>query len=128
MGTLGVLDASLPGGLIEGSGTLRHGRTMTFTTLVMFQLFNAFNARSDERSAFHGLFRNRWLCGAVGLSLAAQVAVVHLPFLQAAFSTTDLTPLEWGLCAATASSALWIRELTKLVRRLLPGREMARSL
>jgi Ca2+-transporting ATPase len=43
-GTLLVLDASLPGGLIEGSGDLRHAQTMAFTTLMMFQLFNVFNA------------------------------------------------------------------------------------
>jgi Ca2+-transporting ATPase len=127
LGTLGVLDASLPGGLIEGAGDLRHAQTMAFTTLVLFQLFNAFNARSDERSAFHGLFRNRWLWGAVGVSLAAQLAVVHLPFLQAAFSTTDLNAMDWALCLATASSVLWIRELTKFVRKLAAGRAAARS-
>src|SRR3546814_3487113 len=55
VGTLLVLDASLPAGLIEGSGTIRYGQTMAFTTLVMFQLFNAFNAHSDEQSALHGL-------------------------------------------------------------------------
>ena len=63
VGTLFVLDASLPGGLIEGSGDLRHAQTMAFTTLMLFQLFNVFNARSDERSAFTGLFTNRWLWG-----------------------------------------------------------------
>jgi hypothetical protein len=31
---------------------MRYGQTIAFTTLVMFQIFNAFNARSDERSAF----------------------------------------------------------------------------
>jgi P-type Ca2+ transporter type 2C len=51
-GTLLALDASLLGGLIEGSGSMRYGQTIAFTTLVMFQIFNAFNARSDERSAF----------------------------------------------------------------------------
>ena len=45
-GTLAVLDASLPGGLIEGSGTISYGQTMAFTTLTLFQLFNVFNARS----------------------------------------------------------------------------------
>jgi hypothetical protein len=62
-GTLLVLDASLPGGLIEGSGTIAYGQTMAFTTLVIFQLFNVFNARSDDLGAFHGLFRNGWLWG-----------------------------------------------------------------
>ena len=61
-----VLDAALPGGLVEGAGSLRYAQTMAFTTLMLFQLFNVFNARSDERSAFRGLFTNRWLWAAVG--------------------------------------------------------------
>ena len=97
-GTLLVLDASLPGGLIEGSGSMRYAQTMAFTTLVLFQLFNVFNARSDERSAFRGLFTNHWLWGAVLLSLALQVAVIYMPFLQQAFSTVSLS---WAIgCAA----------------------------
>ncbi|HSL53763.1 MAG TPA: cation-translocating P-type ATPase, partial [Pyrinomonadaceae bacterium] len=75
-GTLLVLDASLPGGLIEGSGNMRYAQTMAFTTLVFFSLFNVLNARSDERSAFAGLFSNKWLWGAVLLSLLLQVTVV----------------------------------------------------
>src|SRR5690606_37919867 len=51
-GTLIVIDASLPGGFIEGSGTIPYAQAMAFTTLTIFQLFNVFNARSDERSAF----------------------------------------------------------------------------
>ena len=34
------------------------------------------NARSADASAFDGLFRNRWLWGAILLSLLLQVAVV----------------------------------------------------
>ena len=89
-GTLCVLDASLPGGLIEGSGNMRYAQTMAFTTLVMFQLFNVFNARSDERSAFSGVFENHWLWAAIGLSLLLHAAVIYTPFLQQAFSTVDL--------------------------------------
>jgi Ca2+-transporting ATPase len=58
VGTLIVLDACLPGGLIEGTGTLPYGQTMAFTTLMLFQLFNVLNPRSDERSAFKGVFTN----------------------------------------------------------------------
>lgn len=116
-GTLLVLDACLPGGLIEGSGSLRYGQTMAFTTLMMFQLFNAFNARSDERSAFHGLLSNHWLWAAIGFSLLLHVAVVYVPFLQEAFSTVSLSARDWALCAAVASSVLWLRELGKVVTR-----------
>ncbi len=113
-GTLLVLDASLPGGLIEGSGSIRYAQTMTFTTLMLFQLFNVFNARSDERSALIGLFANRWLWMAIGLSLLLHGAVIYVPFLQQAFSTVSLSAADWLRCAAVASSVLWLRELTKL--------------
>ena len=81
------------------------------------QLFNAFNARSDEQSAFRGLFRNHWLWAAVGLSLALQFAVIYVPFLQKAFSTVSLTLNDWLLCTVVASSVLWLRELSKTLTR-----------
>jgi Ca2+-transporting ATPase len=114
VGTLLVLDFGLPGGLIEGSGDLPYARTMAFTTLVLFQLFNALNARSDERSAFHGLFRNPWLRVAIPFSLALQVLVVYAPFLQPAFGTVALSLGDWLVCVAVASSVLWLREASKL--------------
>jgi Ca2+-transporting ATPase len=90
---------------------------MAFTTLVFFSLFTVFNARSDERSAFSGLFSNPWLWGAVLFSLALQAAVIYVPFLQQAFSTVALGASDWLVCAAVASSVLWVRELAKLARR-----------
>ena len=93
VGTLYVLDAALPGGLVQGAGTLRHAQTMVFTTLMLFQLFNLFNARSDEETAFRGLLDNRWLLAAIALSVMLQLCVVYTPFLQRAFSTESLTLL-----------------------------------
>ncbi len=120
-GTLLVLDASLPGGLIEGAGDLRYAQTMAFNTLVLFSLFNVFNARSDERSAFVGAFSSKWLWGAVVLSLLLQAAVIYAPFLQQAFSTVALSAGDWLLCAAVASAVLWLRELSKLLRLWRPA-------
>ncbi len=117
VGTLLILDASLSGGLIEGSGNMRYAQTMAFTTLMMFQLFNVFNARSEEQSAFHGLFRNHWIWAAIGLSLALHITVIYAPFLQNAFSTVSLTLNDWLRCAAVASSVLWVRELSKVITR-----------
>ncbi|MGH9859968.1 MAG: cation-translocating P-type ATPase [Candidatus Acidiferrales bacterium] len=116
-GTLFVLDASLPGGLVEGSGSMRYAQTMAFTTLMLFQLFNVFNARSDEKSAFPGLFANHWLWAGVGLSLALHLAVIYLPFLQQAFSTVALSGRDWARCTLVASSVLWLRELSKAAAR-----------
>ncbi|MGH7277493.1 MAG: HAD-IC family P-type ATPase, partial [Candidatus Rokuibacteriota bacterium] len=116
-GTLLVLDWSLPGGLIEGSGDMRYAQTMAFTTLLFFSLFTVFNARSDEQSAFIGMFSNTWLWGAIVLSLVLQVAVVYVPFLQQAFSTVSLSAGDWLRCAAVGSSVLWLRELSKVAAR-----------
>ena len=124
-GTLLVLDASLSGGLIPGAGDMRYAQTMAFTTLMLFQVFNVFNARSDERSAFSGLFHNPWLWGALAISLLLHVAVVYVPVLQAAFSTTDLSGVDWLRCAAAASSVLWLRELSKIITRLTDRRAVA---
>jgi Ca2+-transporting ATPase len=121
-GTLFVLDASLPGGFIEGTGTLQYAQTMAFTTLVFFSLFTVFCARSDERSGFVGLFSNHWLWGAVAASILLQIAVVYVPVLQQAFSTVSLSVADWLRCLAIASSVLWIRELTKIVTRARDAR------
>ncbi|MBN9132105.1 MAG: cation-translocating P-type ATPase [Nitrosospira multiformis] len=117
VGTLLVLDASLPGGFIEGSGGMRYAQTMAFTTLVLFSLFNVLNARSDDQSAFIGLFSNRWLWLSLLLSLGLQIAVIYVPVLQHAFSTVALGLGDWLLCTLMASSVLWLRELGKLVKR-----------
>ncbi|MGJ7496289.1 cation-translocating P-type ATPase [Variovorax sp. RT4R15] len=117
--TLLTMDICLPGGLIEGTGDLATARTAGFTVLVLTSLFNCFNARSETVSAFTHPFVNGWLWGAVALSLVLQVAVVHVGFLNVAFSTVPLTPGQWLLCAAMASAVLWYSELRKLIGRML---------
>jgi len=95
---------------------------MAFTTLVLAQLFNVFNSRSDEHSAFRAMFQNHWLWSAIGLSLVLQVAVIYAPFLQQAFSTVALGARDWLRCTLVASSVLWMRELSKAVARGLKSR------
>src|SRR5690606_22417554 len=112
------------GGLFEGTQTLDVARTAGFTVLVLAQLFNCFNARSEEVSALHGVFANRWLWAAVALSFVLQVAVVHVPWLNAAFGTVPLTPAQWALCLAMASLVLWASELRKFVLRRNVAKEV----
>jgi Ca2+-transporting ATPase len=95
---------------------------MTFTTLVLAQLCNVFNARSDEVSAFRSLLTNRWVWLAILVSLLLQAAVVYLPPLQAAFRTVPLSIGDWLLCLAVASAVFWGRELTKVLPRLVGRR------
>lgn len=118
--TLLTLDLYLPGGLIEGARTLDNARTAAFTTLVLAQLFNCLNARSDTVSAFRHLFVNPWLWGAIALSVVLQVAVVHVGFLNTAFGTVPLAPGQWFACVALASVVLWVSELRKRMARSTP--------
>jgi Ca2+-transporting ATPase len=118
LATLLTIDLYLPGGLIEGSSDLDTARTAGFTVLVLAQLFNCFNARSDRISAFRHMFVNRWLWCAIAASVMLQIAVVHLPFLNSAFHTAPLDAGQWVACAAIASVVLWTSELRKLLSRL----------
>ncbi|NLT25201.1 MAG: cation-translocating P-type ATPase [Microbacteriaceae bacterium] len=112
-------DWFLPGGLIDGPHTTdeTHARTVAFTVLVLAQLFNVLNCRSELLSAFDGLFHNRWLWGAIGLSVLLQLAVVYVPWLNTAFGTVPLGLEEWLVALVLASSVLWLDELRKIVFR-----------
>jgi P-type Ca2+ transporter type 2C len=125
IGTLGVLDAYYPGGLFTlfASGSMAnpadeaHARTMAFTTLMMFQLFDVYNCRSRRRSAFTGFFENKWLIGAVVVSLLTHMLVIYVPGLQAAFHTAPLSAFDWLIATAVAASLLAVVELVKLALR-----------
>jgi Ca2+-transporting ATPase len=117
VGTLALLDASLPGGLIEGTDDVRHGRTMAFNVLVLYQLVDAVCVRSDEVSAFVRPFDNRWLWASLAAALLLQMAVLYVPSLQEGFGTVGLSLRDWGVCFGVAASVLVARELLKAIFR-----------
>ncbi len=104
-----------PGGPLPSS--LDTARTAGFTVLVITQLFNTLNARSETQTVFRGLFANRWLWAAITLSALLQVAVVQLPFLNKAFTTEPLSLDQWLVCTMLASTVLWVSEVRKLILR-----------
>ena len=62
--------------------------TMTFTTFVLFDMFNALTCRSESKSVLFGeikLFGNKMFNYAVAGSLVGQLCVIFLPFLQRVF-------------------------------------------
>ena len=94
--------------------------TLAFTSFVLFQFFNMFNARSEFTSALNGhFFHNRWLWLSLSAALALQVLAVHWGPAQSIFHTTDLALVDWGLAALVASSVLVLDELRKLATRLV---------
>ena len=112
-----ALDLELAGGMLGGSGDIETARTMVFTTIVLAQIFNAFNARSDRTSAFVRPFDNRLLWAAAALTVVLQIAVVHLPFFNRAFDTEPLDARRWAICAVLSSSVLVVDEIRKLIVR-----------
>jgi Ca2+-transporting ATPase len=100
------------------SDGLVHAQTVAFTTLAMFQVFNALNVRSRRKSLFElGLFTNKYLIAAIALSVSLQVLATSVPFMQVALGTVPLTLEKWGLIVAVASSIFVADELRKLVTR-----------
>jgi Ca2+-transporting ATPase len=87
---------------------------MAFTMMTMFEMFNAFNCRSERHSIFQvGPLGNIWLILAVFSSIFLQAAVLYIPFLQTIFGTTGLSLSEWLLITAISSSALILVEIGK---------------
>jgi len=126
LGTLYVF-MSESGGVGGNTGGQPHGRritTMTFTTFVMFDMFNALSCRSTDRSIFQvGFSSNHFFLAAVGGSLAGQLAVVYLPPLQAVFQTEALGLWDWVRIVAGTSIVLWADECVKAWNRRSKERE-----
>jgi Ca2+-transporting ATPase len=96
--------------------SLDEARTIAFCTMVTFEWFRAFNARSDEHTALKlGIFRNRWLVASISLAVSLQLAVVYAPFLQAAFSTVPISIDKWAIAILSGSSLFAIEETRKII-------------
>ncbi|MBW3082169.1 cation-translocating P-type ATPase [Bifidobacterium phasiani] len=125
--TLIGMDMHLSGGLFTDRSVdalgheaqLTEARTMGFTILVFAQLFNAIASRSARQSAFVGLFANKWLWGAIGISIVLQLLVIYVPFLNTAFGTTPLQPMAWVECICLAAIVLIASEIYKAVMRAI---------
>lgn len=123
--TLVAIHLYVPTGPLPSS--LNTARTAGFTVLVITQLFNTLNARSETQTVFRGFFANRWLWAAIAVSALLQVAVVQLPLLNTAFTTEPLSLNQWLVCTALASSVLWVSEVRKLILRYVDRRRAISS-
>lgn len=100
--------------------------TMTFTTFVLFDMFNALTCRSEAKSVLTGelpVFGNKMFNYAVAGSLIGQACVIYLPFLQKIFQTEAIGLWDILGLVCLASSVLWVDEVRKwLLRRQTSGR------
>ena len=107
--------------LAHGSGELIHqnGMTMAFLTLSLAEIFHSFNMRSMRQSVFKLKSHNKFLFGAMALSLVLCTAVIYVPFLAAAFDFAAVSAVEYVIALALAFAVIPIVEIVKLIQRKL---------
>ena len=92
--------------------------TMAFVTLSLCELFRAYTVRSERASLFQiGIFSNRYMQYAVGLSITLLFLVVSVPFLQPIFNTHFPSPREWAVVIGLALIPAIAEEITKFFLR-----------
>ncbi|MBD3328549.1 HAD-IC family P-type ATPase [Candidatus Peregrinibacteria bacterium] len=101
------------------------GASMAFVSLIVIQMIQAFNARSNSHSIFKlGFFSNWYLIGAILSSLVMAVAMVEIPFFQKYLHTTSLSLIDWAIITASAIIILFVEEIRKVfIRRKLAKAE-----
>ena len=108
IGTLGIFQKYL--------ADIGYARTMALATLVLFQMFNAVNAKTEEGSALKTLFNNKYMILAIASSIALQAVIIYTP-ISALFELTRLTFTDWAYAAIVASSVLWLGEGVKMLSK-----------
>jgi len=85
------LNAGLPVEYVETKA-----RTMSFTTMIFFEMFFVLNCKSEKKSVFHtNILSNKDLIISVAISIILQFFVVYVPFLQNIFGTVPLNLFDW---------------------------------
>jgi Ca2+-transporting ATPase len=120
--------AAVPAGANPATYLLQHdwrgvdvitAETMAFVTLSLCELFRAYTVRSERASIFKiGVFSNKYMQMAVGLSMLLLLLVVNSPFLQPIFNTHFLSPKEWLVVLILSIFPAAMEELTKLYLRI----------
>ncbi|MCJ7524529.1 MAG: cation-translocating P-type ATPase [Candidatus Aminicenantes bacterium] len=97
---------------------VQSAETMAFMTLSLCELFRAYTVRSERISLFKlGVFSNRYMQVAVGLSFTLLLLVVSVPFLQPVFNTHLPSARELAVVLGLSLVPALAEELTKLYLR-----------
>jgi len=106
-------------------GHLEAAQTMAFVALCTSEMIRAFTARSEYHSVFSiGVFSNRWMIWAVGVSFLLVLMVVYVPFLRPFFDTVPLTAGDWLFMLPFFFASPVAMELLKIYFRKRASRTM----
>lgn len=96
-------------------GTIK-AKTTAFLTMVLFQMFNAWNLRSHKKSIFSlKLLGNKVLLSVSILIILLFSLIIYFPIFQNLFETTSLTFKDWILCCLISLFIIVWEELRKLL-------------
>lgn len=95
----------------------QNGMTMAFLTLSMAEIFHSFNMRSRRESIFKMKNHNKFLYGAMLISLVLSTVVIYVPFLANAFDFASISLAEYLVSMALAISVIPVVEIVKLIQR-----------
>lgn len=95
------------------------GTTMAFLTLSMVEIFHSLNMRSRRGSIFTLHSHNKFLYGAMIISLILTTVVIEVPFIAAAFKFTPIDLEEYAIALGLAVLIIPIMEVVKAVQRKL---------
>ena len=93
------------------------GTTMAFLTLSMVEICHSLNMRSRRGSIFSLHSHNKFLYGAMLISLILTTAVIEVPFIAAAFKFTPIDLEEYAIALALAILIIPIMEVVKAIQR-----------
>jgi Ca2+-transporting ATPase len=103
---------------LKAGDSLEQARTVAVTTMVFFQFFQAWNARSEYKSIFRlSLVSNPFLFFGMIAAASAHLAVLYVPALQWVFRTTPLAMMEWGEVLVASITIIFFVEIDKWFRR-----------
>ena len=104
----------------HGYGVATEWQTVLFTAMVFAQLALAFAERSTRDSLLKvGVFSNKYMIWAVGVTILLQLGVVYIPLFQGVFRTVPLSP-QWLLVTVGLSLiVLVVVELKKAFLRMI---------
>lgn len=98
------------------NGDLARAQTMVFAMIVISEMFNAFNWRSERHSLTSiGIFSNRPLIYAIVTTIMLQLMVIYVPFLNGIFKTVPLMLTDWMIIVPLASTTLILVEVAKYI-------------
>jgi len=90
---------------------------MAFTVLALSELVHVFNVRNNEKSVFRtGIFNNKLLILAIGVSAALVLSVLFIPALRSVFSIAVLPKENIFEVIVLVISPLVIVEIFKLLK------------